>query len=360
MNITPELFRMYPSLNEQIPWRTIAAWPSPIQKIEFANSSLWIKRDDLSSESFSGTKIRKLEFIIADAEKKGFKHIVTIGGIGSNHCVCTAKVCRQLGMDCTLLLFKQPINSFVVKNLTEMAENGVELILIDPPSNDQIYFMSIQRIVKKRNAFFIPLGGSSPVGTIGIVNAVFELKKQIEDGVIPCPNYIYSAHGSGGTLAGLALGVHLAGLSTNVVGVSVGTASDFKKNAIDENVIANLMLKTQLYLYKFLRDTNFVSTKAKSPSVEYKYEGAGYGHISQGESTNIALMQKESGIKLDPVYTAKACEAVLRAVEKSKPDDKILFWLTGKSIVDTDIKIDMASFPVEFQNLFKAELAHGY
>lgn len=353
----PEFVNLKSSLSNIIPWRKLASFPTPIRKLCFDNVNIWIKRDDLSSESFSGTKIRKLEFILAQAEENGFSNIVTIGGIGSNHCLITARACKQLGLGCTLLLFEQPLNSFVMHNLTEMAKTGVELVLIDAPLESNSFITTIHRIVKQRNAFFIPIGGSSPIGTIGIVDAVFELRNQINEGLLPCPNTIYCANGSGGTVAGIALGVCLAGLNIKIAGVNVGTIPGLNPMFSKDISLCQLISKTQRYLNKLAPDVFSESIIVPMPMLIPDYEGKEYGSIDCINFSLINKLKSISDIDLDPVYTIKAFRAVIDNFNFRDSDEFVLFWLTGKGYsyvnkINTEINLppSFQKFMIAYEN----------
>ena len=106
----PILLKEYPELEERIPRISLGKFPTPVQQLHQSGfENLWIKRDDMSSSVYGGNKIRKLEFILGQARKENAAHIITFGGIGTNHGLATAVFCKKLEIKCTLLLFWQPV-----------------------------------------------------------------------------------------------------------------------------------------------------------------------------------------------------------------------------------------------------------
>ncbi len=146
-----------------------------------------------------------------------------MGGIGTNHGLATAVFSRKVGIPCRLLLFHQPVNDCVKRNMLLFLKYGTELRYYGGILRTGASLMVSQRLLNPRG-YILEAGGSSPVGTVGIVNAMFELREQIDAGLLPEPRYIFCPLGSNGTMAGLSLGALLAGISTTVVGVRVTMA----------------------------------------------------------------------------------------------------------------------------------------
>src|SRR5262245_35157509 len=67
-------------------------------------AEVWVKRDDMSSGAAAGNKIRKLEFLLADALAKGAHVVITCGGVQSNHARATALLAAELGLKSVLFL----------------------------------------------------------------------------------------------------------------------------------------------------------------------------------------------------------------------------------------------------------------
>lgn len=197
---------------------------APVQRLtNLGRDNLWIKRNDVISPVYGGNKVCKLEFSLAEALARGKKRIVTLGAIGSNHGLATAIFCRRLGLECALLLFDQPVTSYVRRNLLLFFKNGAELFYQSGMTWAGFKFYVAERL-KDPRAFFLYAGGTSPLGNLGPVSGALELKRQVGRGLLPEPRYVLCPHASNGTLAGLTLGFRLAGFDTTVIGVRVGVA----------------------------------------------------------------------------------------------------------------------------------------
>ena len=186
----PILFHHFPGLEDKLGWIPLGDFPTPVRKLDrLGIDNLWIKNDGLSSSVYGGNKVRKLEFILAAVKNRKAGHVITFGGIGTNHGLATAIFCKRLGLGCTLLLFKQPITRHVKKNMLLFQKYGAEVIFHQSLFGAILSYQTIQRI-KHPDAYFLFAGGSNPLGTIGFVNAAFELKAQIEAGDLPEPAVI--------------------------------------------------------------------------------------------------------------------------------------------------------------------------
>ncbi|MHA1509541.1 MAG: pyridoxal-phosphate dependent enzyme, partial [Promethearchaeota archaeon] len=226
----PVLFDVYPNLEGKVPWISLlSGLPSNVNKLvelenylKLKDGEVYIKRDDKDHKIYGGNKLRKFEFIFGEALKQKKKGIVTLGGIGTNHGAACAIVAKELDLECHLFLSLQPITWHVQRSLllyhyfgaklhfTKMFELGVLKSMLFHP---KYYLMSIGGS---------PLFGiGTPLGSIGFINAVFELKNQIEKGILPEPDIIFVAAGSTGTAAGLTAGCKLLGLKTKVYPVNV-------------------------------------------------------------------------------------------------------------------------------------------
>jgi D-cysteine desulfhydrase len=244
------LFRNYPELKQKIVWLPLGTFPTPVHPLRrLGYENLWVKRDDMSSSVYGGNKVRKLEFILAKARKRNTQHIVTFGGIGTNHGLATAIFCDRLGIDCTLLLFRQPVTGQVKQNLLLFEKYHAVTIYKKTRWHTVLAYYLLHRI-RHPGACYVFAGGSNPAGTIGYVNAAFELKGQIDSGEIPEPAVVFCPLGSGGTLAGLSLGFALAGLKTRSIGVRVSDSHLGPFQACTERTVEKLMNKTYVYLKK--------------------------------------------------------------------------------------------------------------
>jgi 1-aminocyclopropane-1-carboxylate deaminase/D-cysteine desulfhydrase-like pyridoxal-dependent ACC family enzyme len=325
------LFRNYPKLDQKLPHMDLGNFPTPVHPLKHLDiDNLWIKRDDQSSAVYGGNKIRKLEFILAAARHKEVRHLVTLGGIGTHHGLATAIFCEQLGWQCTLLLYHQPVTANVRQTLLLLGKYKARLVYRKTLWRTLLSYFFLYRF-KYPGAYFVYPGGSSTIGTIGHVNAAFELKDQIDQGMLPEPALIFCPLGSGGSLAGLALGVQLAGLKTRVIGVRVLPSHVGPFQACTPSTVAKQIKHAQAYLKKNCRDLPDISIEA--PLILQDYLGGGYGTPTRAGSDACDLMQQKEGITLDPTYTAKTFAAVLDYCRNHQADrGPVLYWHTYNSV----------------------------
>ncbi|KAJ4713622.1 bifunctional D-cysteine desulfhydrase/1-aminocyclopropane-1-carboxylate deaminase, mitochondrial-like [Melia azedarach] len=216
--------------------------PTPIHKWHLPNlpnnTEVWLKRDDLSGMQMSGNKVRKLEFLMADAVAQGADCIITIGGIQSNHCRATAVAAKYLNLDCYLILRTSKVlvdqDPGLTGNLLVERLVGAHVELISKEEYAKIGSVTLTDILKEkllkegRRPYVIPVGGSNSLGTWGYIEAIREIEQQVQtanrkvkfdDIVVAC--------GSGATIAGLSLGSWLGTLKAKVHAFSVCDNPDY-------------------------------------------------------------------------------------------------------------------------------------
>jgi len=325
------LFQKYPELGRKLPQLELGDFPTPVHPLQrLGIENFWIKRDDQSSAVYGGNKIRKLEFILAAAHRRKARHLVTLGGIGTNHGLATAIFCDRLGLKCTLLLYYQPVTGNVKQNLLLLAKSRARLVYRKTLWRTVLSYYGIYRL-KYPAAYFVYPGGSSAIGNIGYVDAAFELKNQIDQGILPEPAVIFCPLSSGGTLTGLLLGVQLAGLNTQVIGVRVMPAHLGPFQACTPQTVEKQIRHTYGYLKKKCRDLPHISIRV--PEIITDYLGSGYGSPTRAGSKASRLMQDKEGIRLDPTYTAKTFAAVLDYCRNHQVNrGPVLYWHTYSSV----------------------------
>ena len=205
---------------QDFPRIPLAVLPTPIQKLEnisrLLNTNVYIKRDDLTGIGLGGNKVRKLEFLLADAKRKGAEVVFTTGGAQSNHAMLTAACAKKLGMTPILILKKKGVTDRKGNQLLEYLMN-TDVRFMDTNSYDDIY-AEMDRVGKAsgKKYYKIPCGGSNAIGALGYVNCM----KEIADTGMHF-DYVCCAEGSGGTYAGVALGAMLYMPQTKTVGLMV-------------------------------------------------------------------------------------------------------------------------------------------
>src|SRR5690606_21882622 len=227
----------------KIPWRPIGTFPTPVEELPspVAGVRFFVKRDDLSSPLYGGNKVRKLEHLLAAAERTGRQSLVTMGGLGSNHALATVLHGGAAGMAVELALYDQPITPLVRRNLAAFLHAGARIHYGKSLAGA---FLEARRAVVRlrregRAPAFIMVGGTSPLGCIGHVTAALELAAQVRAGQLPEPDLIYVPLGTCGTAAGLVAGLRIAGLRTRVVAVRV--ADPIAANAFVVRRLAQLV-----------------------------------------------------------------------------------------------------------------------
>jgi len=353
------LFRAYPSLEKTIPIEHIANLPTPITECTqlectLHHPHLYMKNDGMTGFDglYGGNKVRKLEFLLGDAKKHNAKTIVTYGCFGTNHGLATACSAHQLGYDCILMLKPQP-NTYVVRNnlLLDHYFGATIKIFPDNATRTAAREALLQEIP---DAYFFPTGGSIPLGALGFVNAAFELKEQIEQGLIPEPDYIYVALGSAGTTAGLLLGLKLTGLRSKICAIAV--EPEEKPNEFEENVYAlfagtNALLRehdASIPLFEFPHD---------QISFDKTLLGPDYGvWIPEGDEA-MRVMHETEKIELEGTYSAKALAALMADIKNGvrTQNDVILFWNTycGLDFSHLTRQVSYKDLNPEFHELFE-------
>jgi 1-aminocyclopropane-1-carboxylate deaminase/D-cysteine desulfhydrase-like pyridoxal-dependent ACC family enzyme len=352
------LFEVYPGLR-QMPWQSLGDFPTPVRRLEnlgkrLGYQNIWMKEDGKSSNYYGGNKVRKLEFVLPDAVHKKKKTIMTYGGIGTNHGLATTIHGNRLGLKTLLLLVDQPLSTHVQEHLLLFQHFGAELCYAQ--NRTGAVLKSIWYFLSKRHLYYLPTGGSSPRGSLGFVAAAFELKRQIDAGLLPQPKYIFVALGSRGTMAGLLLGAKLAGLNSIIAGVRVTNLW-----SANEKTVASLANKTADLMRKYDEKVPLTRFSSADTHVLHDFFGEGYGAPTPEGREAVEIMQQTEATNLDLTYTAKAFAALLHFVrtEKGHEDVPILFWNTYNSVDLTPIikeDHDYRKLPEPFHKFFSTNL----
>jgi len=348
----PLLFEEYPSLEGIVPWIQLIKSPTPVKRLEKLEEALktkthiWIKLDNLTSSQYGGNKVRKLEFIIGEVLRKKKKTIATLGGIGTNHGLATTIYGKENGLNTRLYLIKQPIDSHVLNNLKLDYYYGAELKYVKNYLGAAVYFYFLDRLLKKET-YWLPAGGSTPLGVLGYVNAIFELKEQIDIGTLPEPGHIFVAAGTTGTMAGIELGLRLAGMKSQVVGIQVTdrmAASPGKVKKLVKNSLK--LLQTEPKLQTFQYKPKFELTT--------KFYGGQYGRVTSEGQEAVELIKKTEDITLETTYTGKTLAGLVQFIYDVKPTKPVLFWNTYNSVDLSSIanQVNFQQLPKDFHSLF--------
>ena len=306
-----------------LPRVSLGVFPTPFYKLENISAkygkNIWIKRDDMCGVALGGNKVRKLEFLLADARAQGCDTVFTTGGAQSNHAMLTAACAARLGMKCILILKKRGVTERK-GNLVLDDIYGADVRFMDTDSYDDIY-AEMHRVGEElakegHKSYYIPVGGSNPLGAVGYVNGVREFTVQALAAGIRI-GHIVSATGSGGTTAGLLLGAKLFQPGVKVTGMGVDD-DPF------EEIVPDLAAQAAGILE--------CSFEREQDDFEMVYHvGQGYAIPNAEDTPYIEELARMEGILLDPVYTGKAWAGMLKLLKEGYfgDEDNIVFVHTG-------------------------------
>ncbi len=309
----------------------ISNLPTRIEKLERLskelNSNIYIKRDDQTGSEFSGNKIRKLEYLISDAQDKGCNLLITCGGIQSNHCRATVAAATRLGLKSAVLLriSEEPAvtgNYF----LDKLMGADVKFCTREEYSNSRGEIMTKMAEEYQKlgyNPYIIPEGGSNEIGTLGYYNCMLEILEQEEQMGIKFHNIVI-ATGSGGTYAGLHLANQVHKLNRKVIGMAVCDNTQYFTDIADQ--ISNGALT--------LLDKQHHQTKINREDIIIydEYVGIGYAISRPEELEFIKKVAQMEGVIFDPVYTGKGLYGLYNELvngERINKNENTLFIHTG-------------------------------
>lgn len=312
-------------MNEQVklPRLRLGVYPTPFYKLENISAkygrNIWIKRDDLCGVALGGNKVRKLEYLLADARAQGCDTVFTTGGAQSNHAMLTAACAARLGMKCILILKQRGVTEHL-GNLILDDIYGAQIRFMDTDSYDDIYNemrrMGEELAKEGRKAYAIPVGGSTPLGAVGYTECVREIAGQAAEGPASI-RHLVSATGSGGTTAGLLLGAKLYLPGVKVTGMGVDDDSF-------EDIVPGLAAGAAELMGQSLDRT--------PDDFQMVYHvGQGYAIPNAEDTPYIEELARTEGILLDPVYTGKAWAGMLKLLREGYfgNEGDIVFVHTG-------------------------------
>lgn len=306
----------------------LAHLPTPLEKMPNLAASLgvadlWIKRDDCTGFALGGNKVRKLEYLMADAKAQGATAIVTAGGTQSNHVRQTAAAAARLGLRCGAVLERVRTDALYESNGNALLDHlfGAEPVFIDKDADMVAALAALTddwRAVGE-TVYEVPVGGSNPLGALGYVRAAEELATQCRKLKLH-PGLMVLASGSAGTQAGLLVGLALVGLEVQVVGMCVsrpGPDQQAKVAALVKDIC------------------DFIDRPDLADVIEVRCDGAyvgpGYGVETPEMISAVQTLARTEGIFLDPVYTGKAMAGLIdyAATGKLTGAGPVIFLHTG-------------------------------
>lgn len=326
-------------LLETMPKASLGFFPTPFYKLERLSEQLgvelYIKRDDFTGISlFGGNKIRKLEYLIGDAEAKNCEYVFTFGATQSNHAMQTVCACRRRGLKPVLYLVAivEPDENDVRSNLLLDKILGAEVYVVkmqdgetEAQAEERSFVLAREHMARLEaeghRCYEVPMGGASDVGTVGFIDGYVELSEQLEVAGIHA-DYIFHGTGTGGTMAGLQAGRKLTGSDARIISINVSAKDEQYPLRCAELADKSLAL---------IGAQDVSVDAAKDIHTDLNYYLPGYEIPNEETCEAIRLLAREEGLFVDPVYTGKAFAGMLDYIRTGKVEkgSTVVFWHTG-------------------------------
>lgn len=332
-----ERYEAVRALLEAMPRETLGFFPTPLQRLDRLSVELGIelyaKRDDFSGMSlFGGNKIRKLEYLLGDAEARGCDTVFTYGATQSNHAMQTVTACRRLGLTPILYLnaYVKPDEQDIRSNMLLDRILGAEMHIVESLPGEteaqteaRCFAMGREHAARLEaqghRCYDVPMGGASPVGSSAFIGGYLEFAQQC-DALGIDPDYVFTATGTGGTLAGLTAGHKLLGKRAQITAIAVS-----RKDEGYEARCAELGTRALALL------GSAETLRAEDFTVDRGYFEPGYEQPNAAATEAIRMLARTEGLLVDPVYTGKAFAGLLDHVRTGRvpQGSTVVFWHTG-------------------------------
>lgn len=321
MSSSPALFRAWPALQDKVPWTSLGRFPTPVERVRGLVGDaveLWVKRDDQSGLAYGGNKVRKLEFLIAEAKARGATGLATMGGIGSHHVLATAIYGGAAGLAVDAVVFPQPLNEHVREQVLADAASGARL---HPTGGYLGVPAAMWRTRRDKKTYWVAAGGSSVTGTLGYVSGGLELREQIAAGELPRPDVVYVALGSNGTTAGLLVSLW------DEPPIELVAVRVTDRVVAGERAVRKLAKATERHLAGLMR-TNSLPRNGQPPILRVVHDqfGGQYGRSTDQADAAVARAAS-AGLVLEPTYTGKCMAALLADAESGRLNGKRVLFI---------------------------------
>lgn len=337
-----------------LPWIPLAHVPTAVEPCDalapwLGRGGVWAKRDDAISPIYGGNKVRRYEFVLADAMDRGASRILTVGGIASTQVMATCLFGQHLKIPVRAVLFDQPLTRFAREALTTDATTDADIV--HGGGYVRTAWRTWRAAREDRRTYFIPPGAATARANLGYLDAMLELDEQVRAGEMPRPDVIVLPTGSSGTLAALGLGAALLGWPTEVVGVRITL-----RVACNRVLVNRVIRQTQRKL------------AALAPSVDWRalqpryrlFHGAigpGYGAPTPEAIANIPRVESLLGRPGEVTYSAKALVGLHDIARDPRYANKvILFWHTLSSVRPPADPSRVARLPPSLRRLFDGDV----
>lgn len=313
-------------------------FPTPCYRLDRLSEELgvelYIKRDDFTGMSlFGGNKIRKLQYLLGDAVAQGCEYVFTFGATQSNHAMQTAAACRRCGLKPVLYLVAivNPDEKDLRANLLldRILDAEVHIVKImdgesESEAEERALILAREHMARLEagghRCYEVPMGGASPVGSVGFIEGYTELEEQLSEAGIHA-DYVFHGTGTGGTMAGLAAGRNLVGSDTEIISINVSEKDDGYPARTAELANESLKLIGAKVRVEAERDIH----------TDLSYYLPGYEIPNEAAAKAIKLLAVKEGLFIDPVYTGKAFAGMLDYIRSGKvpAGSCVVFWHTG-------------------------------
>ncbi len=301
-------------------------WPTPVEALDVgAADPLWVKREDRSADRYGGNKVRKLEWLIPAARRRSGA-VITLGAAGSNHVLATAAHGRACGLRVHAVLVPQPATPSATRNAAVTCALAHR---VWPASSEAPAVLALVRALRAAwledggRPAVIWVGGTTPRGVLGWVDGALEIAAQVRGGAMPAPRHVFVPAGTGGSAAGLVVGLAMAGIDATVHAVRVA-----------DRVWANRPL-TRLHARRTVHLLRRHGASVEHPRpdrlvLEHGWIGRGYG-VPTPAGRRATRLASDLGLTVEPTYTAKALAAALGALRSVETVGPILWVNTVNS-----------------------------
>lgn len=310
-----------------IPYVSLGEFPTPLRKINLNNGSyFWFKDDGISSSLYGGNKVRKLEYLLAQVDQSHATRLIVYGDYNSHNLLACALFGKKLGFNLDIITFPPPCADTAENSLAIYEKLNAHVV----KTRNMITAVILALKLKKKGSYLMPLGSSSPLSALGYVKAGLELSAQIQEGILPVPKKIYVAFGTAGTVAGLLVGLSLAGVPTRVVAVRTiepVIANTFRLSALILGILKRVQLPKSFYKM----------VMSRLEHIDGNWLGRGYGYSTLESQKAVELMIK-SDVGLEPVFTGKTMAAMLSRLSEY-PCGELLFWNTHSRAKENQLSL---------------------
>ena len=303
--------------------------PTPLEYLPGVSEDLgvqfYIKRDDLTNIGVGGNKLRKLEYLLKDAQEHGATMLLTLGGAQTNHGRLTAAVAAKYGMKCAIVCVDDYPGELSANLLLDRLFGAEVILKHNDGRPEEVQYAETAAQVKARyeaqgeTVYEIPVGGSNVEGILGYYECAMELTKQAHEMGLDDAT-VYDAVGSIGTYMGLYCGLKNEGSPLGLVGIAISPFLEAKEARIME-------------YFREVKKTYGLHIDARREDfhIEKGYTRGAYNNPCKEVRDAVRYMAGREGIILDPCYTGKAFAGILDMVREGKiaKGSKLIFLHTG-------------------------------